>query len=230
MLGKSSTFSSSSTTPPSVRTPPPVKVPVSKVVAKPPTPVFKCKKCQENFKTNAQLGGHKCWAECEKCSKTFTTKFKSEKHRLDEHTFKCNKCRHMTDSKENLGAHMDAEHSHFCDKCGSVFDSKPLLANHVVKEHSFKCGYCTKLLDSEEAVQVPPSISNLVKLRTYCITKYRDIYDLCSFISRFTKRQTTPPATCVKTNSHGWKTHTLVTSQRTGTWYILISWTLIEIT
>jgi len=155
MLGKSSTFSSSSsTTPPSVRTPPPVKVPASKVVAKPPTPVFKCKKCQENFKTSAQLGGHKCWAECEKCSKTFTTKFKSEKHRLDEHTFKCNKCRHMTDSKENLGAHMDAEHSHFCDKCGSVFDSKPLLANHVVKEHSFKCGYCTKLLDSEEAVQV----------------------------------------------------------------------------
>ena len=60
------------------------------------------------------------------------------------------------------------------------------------------------------------------------------IYDLCSFISRFTKRLTTPPATCVKTNSHGWKTHTLVTSQRTGTWYILISnlwymWTLIKL-
>merc|ERR1719357_588943 len=120
MLGKSSTFSSS-TTPPSLRTPP-VKVPASKVVSKPPTPVFKCKRCQENFTTNAQLGGHKCWVECEKCSKTFTTKFKSEKHRLDEHTFKCNKCRHIADSKENLGAHMDAEHR--------------------LDEHTFKCNKC----------------------------------------------------------------------------------------
>ena len=48
------------------------------------------------------------------------------------------------------------------------------------------------------------------------------IYDLCSFISRFTKRLTTPPATCVKTNSHGWKTHTLAISQRTGTYFEFI--------
>ena len=121
---------------------------------RPPTPVFKCKKCHENYKTNSQLEGHKCWAECNKCSKTFTTKLKSEKHKVEEHTFRCGKCRNVSDSKENLGAHMDMEHSHFCDKCGSVFDSKVLLASHVAKEHSYKCGYCTQLLDSEEAVLV----------------------------------------------------------------------------
>ena len=125
-----------------------------KQAPKPPTPVFKCKKCHESFKTNSQLEGHKCWAECEKCAKTFTTKVKSEKHKVEEHTFRCNKCRHVLDSKEALGAHMDTEHSHFCDKCGAVFDNKVLLASHVAKEHSFKCGYCIKLLDSEEAVLV----------------------------------------------------------------------------
>ena len=79
---------------------------------------------------------------------------KSEKHKVEEHTFRCSKCRQVLDSRENLGAHMDTEHSHFCDKCGSVFDNKVLLASHVTKEHSYKCGYCTKLLDSEEAVLV----------------------------------------------------------------------------
>jgi transcription elongation factor Elf1 len=146
---KPNSFSSS--TAPAVRTPTPVK---PKQAPKPPTPVFKCKKCHESFKTNSQLEGHKCWAECDKCAKTFTTKVKSEKHKVEEHTFRCNKCRHVLDSKENLGVHMDTEHSHFCDKCGTVFDNKVLLASHVTKEHSFKCPYCIKLLDSEEAVLV----------------------------------------------------------------------------
>ena len=146
---KSNSFATS--IPPAVKTPTPVK---PKQAPKPPTPVFKCKKCHEIFKTNSQLEGHKCWAECEKCAKTFTTKVKSEKHKVEEHTFRCNKCRNVLDSKEALGAHMDTEHSHFCDKCGAVFDNKVLLASHVAKEHSFKCGYCIKLLDSEEAVLV----------------------------------------------------------------------------
>ena len=188
-----------------MKTPTPVK---PKQAPKPPTPVFKCKKCHESFKTNSQLEGHKCWAECDKCSKTFTTKLKSEKHKLEEHTFRCSKCRQVLDSKENLGAHMDTEHSHFCDKCGSVFDNKVLLASHVAKEHSYKCGYCTKLLDSEEAVLVCSH-----KFILFCANVIQSV--------RSTKKMSMPIVRCARMNSHGWRSHMLATSPRTGLQKIL---------
>ena len=109
---------------------------------------------------------------------------KSEKHKVEEHTFRCSKCRQVLDSRENLGAHMDTEHSHFCDKCGSVFDNKVLLASHVTKEHSYKCGYCTKLLDSEEAVLVCNNKFTLVCGNVFN-TKFRLLDRKFEFVETF---------------------------------------------
>ena len=98
---------------------------------------------------------------------------------------------------------MDTEHSHFCDKCGSVFDNKVLLASHVAKEHSYKCGYCTKLLDSEEAVLVCSH-----KVIVFCANVIQSV--------RSTKKMSMPIVRCARMNSHGWRSHILATSPRTG--------------
>lgn len=135
------------TKPPGPAKPSPKK---TKTPAKPPPPQFKCTKCKESFKSDQSMREHKCWAVCDKCSLTFTSKAQCEKHRRDVHTFRCTKCSFTAETSKDVASHHDEEHSHFCDKCGNVFDTKIQLGNHNVKEHSYRCEYCNKLFDSTE--------------------------------------------------------------------------------
>ncbi|XP_065370532.1 transcription factor grauzone-like isoform X3 [Calliphora vicina] len=120
---------------------------------------FKCKTCDKVCRDSTQLEGHeqshlpnpppskyKKTFQCEKCSKTFSSKASFEHHMVAKHVpreefkFECPECKKKCPTETKLKDHMrsvhDPQRTVICDKCGKTFKSTYSLKKHHELEHS----------------------------------------------------------------------------------------------
>ncbi|XP_065370531.1 transcription factor grauzone-like isoform X2 [Calliphora vicina] len=119
---------------------------------------FKCKTCDKVCRDSTQLEGHeqshlpnpppskyKKTFQCEKCSKTFSSKASFEHHMVAKHVpreefkFECPECKKKWPSKAKLRKHMychDTNRQKICDQCGKTFACNSSMRKHVDAEHS----------------------------------------------------------------------------------------------
>uniref|UniRef100_A0A1I8MUY0 C2H2-type domain-containing protein n=1 Tax=Musca domestica TaxID=7370 RepID=A0A1I8MUY0_MUSDO len=122
---------------------------------------FKCKTCNKICRDSTQLEAHeqthlpnppeskyKKTFQCEKCSKTFSSKASFEHHMVAKHVpreefkFECPECKKKCPTDRKLKDHMksvhDPQRSVICDKCGKTLKSGYSLKKHHELEHSDK--------------------------------------------------------------------------------------------
>ncbi|XP_013102882.2 zinc finger protein 37 isoform X2 [Stomoxys calcitrans] len=120
---------------------------------------FKCKTCDKICRDSTQLESHeqthlpnppeakyKKTFQCEKCSKTFSSKASFEHHMVAKHVpreefkFECPECKKKCPTERKLKDHMktvhDPQRSVICDKCGKTLKSGYSLKKHHEIEHS----------------------------------------------------------------------------------------------
>ncbi|XP_005189135.1 zinc finger protein 37 isoform X3 [Musca domestica] len=119
---------------------------------------FKCKTCNKICRDSTQLEAHeqthlpnppeskyKKTFQCEKCSKTFSSKASFEHHMVAKHVpreefkFECPECKKKWPSKAKLQKHMtshDISKQKICDQCGKTFRCNTSMRKHVEAEHS----------------------------------------------------------------------------------------------
>ncbi|XP_073812558.1 uncharacterized protein isoform X3 [Musca autumnalis] len=135
---------------------------------------FKCKTCNKICRDSTQLEAHeqthlpnppeakyKKTFQCEKCSKTFSSKASFEHHMVAKHVpreefkFECPECKKKFSCENSLTEHQNNEHSStlqdfVCDICGKSLPKLIALNVHKRKVHNPKkpaqCKYCGKWL------------------------------------------------------------------------------------
>ncbi|XP_073812579.1 uncharacterized protein isoform X22 [Musca autumnalis] len=130
---------------------------------------FKCKTCNKICRDSTQLEAHeqthlpnppeakyKKTFQCEKCSKTFSSKASFEHHMVAKHVpreefkFECPECKKKFPSRGALTKHhnLHSTKEFICETCGKVTNNMAVLRRHVKKVHSPKipaqCQYCAK--------------------------------------------------------------------------------------
>ncbi|XP_073812577.1 uncharacterized protein isoform X21 [Musca autumnalis] len=131
---------------------------------------FKCKTCNKICRDSTQLEAHeqthlpnppeakyKKTFQCEKCSKTFSSKASFEHHMVAKHVpreefkFECPECKKKFPSRMSLLIHLKEHKSgeSICEICGHVAVSHPKLKRHVYRVHTMpkvptQCKYCLK--------------------------------------------------------------------------------------
>ncbi|XP_023292625.1 transcription factor grauzone-like isoform X5 [Lucilia cuprina] len=146
---------------------------------------FKCKTCDKVCRDSTQLESHeqthlpnppaskyKKTFQCEKCSKTFSSKASFEHHMVAKHVpreefkFECPECKKKFPTAKNLSLHENNSHNPqnivICDKCGKTFRDKCRLKLHHRHDHlnepkpekiPQKCPFCNKWYSSKSSVQ-----------------------------------------------------------------------------
>ncbi|XP_073812583.1 uncharacterized protein isoform X26 [Musca autumnalis] len=131
---------------------------------------FKCKTCNKICRDSTQLEAHeqthlpnppeakyKKTFQCEKCSKTFSSKASFEHHMVAKHVpreefkFECPECKKKLPSRKSLLIHLREHNSSesICEICGHVAVSQPKLKRHIYRVHTShkvptQCEYCLK--------------------------------------------------------------------------------------
>ncbi|XP_073812585.1 uncharacterized protein isoform X28 [Musca autumnalis] len=119
---------------------------------------FKCKTCNKICRDSTQLEAHeqthlpnppeakyKKTFQCEKCSKTFSSKASFEHHMVAKHVpreefkFECPECKKKFPIRRKLDSHMLTHNEVFnfiCDICGNKYKTKYSLKKHYQKYHT----------------------------------------------------------------------------------------------
>ncbi|XP_059226433.1 zinc finger protein 37 isoform X29 [Stomoxys calcitrans] len=140
---------------------------------------FKCKTCDKICRDSTQLESHeqthlpnppeakyKKTFQCEKCSKTFSSKASFEHHMVAKHVpreefkFECPECKKKYPTKKNLKHHKRNMHTpekyYVCDKCGKQFSNSTRLNYHGRHDHPEsgpqQCSFCLKWYSSTSAL------------------------------------------------------------------------------
>ncbi|XP_068223122.1 uncharacterized protein [Palaemon carinicauda] len=137
---------------------------------------FSCRLCTASYSRYAKLQRHMLSHgqetpknfECEKCSKSFTTKYYLNSH-LSSHSekkFKCDTCGFLCSNLYNLDVH---KKSHLSDKpfkckiCEKTFLRKDFLKNHIDNIHENKkltCEICGKLFSRKDVLKRHIAVHN----------------------------------------------------------------------
>ncbi|XP_058976053.1 zinc finger and BTB domain-containing protein 17 isoform X18 [Musca domestica] len=141
---------------------------------------FKCKTCNKICRDSTQLEAHeqthlpnppeskyKKTFQCEKCSKTFSSKASFEHHMVAKHVpreefkFECPECKKKYPTSKRLSSHLNVhnpENHAICDQCGKTFQNKHRLKYHIRFDHfnemrpkkiPEQCSYCDKWYSSK---------------------------------------------------------------------------------
>ncbi|XP_013102886.2 zinc finger protein 62 homolog isoform X6 [Stomoxys calcitrans] len=144
---------------------------------------FKCKTCDKICRDSTQLESHeqthlpnppeakyKKTFQCEKCSKTFSSKASFEHHMVAKHVpreefkFECPECKKKFPTSERLNRHLklhNPEKLFVCDQCGKTFPDLSRLKLHNRHEHfnepkpervPQQCVYCGKWYSSASSI------------------------------------------------------------------------------
>ncbi|XP_075166565.1 uncharacterized protein LOC142238735 isoform X7 [Haematobia irritans] len=131
---------------------------------------FKCKTCDKICRDSTQLESHeqthlpnppeakyKKTFQCEKCSKTFSSKASFEHHMVAKHVpreefkFECPECKKKYACEQYLARHLKYHYpskEFICEICGAVKPTLDTLKKHEKKVHAPKvatqCKYCGK--------------------------------------------------------------------------------------
>ncbi|XP_073812565.1 uncharacterized protein isoform X10 [Musca autumnalis] len=140
---------------------------------------FKCKTCNKICRDSTQLEAHeqthlpnppeakyKKTFQCEKCSKTFSSKASFEHHMVAKHVpreefkFECPECKKKFSCEAYLLRHMEYHNPNkefICDICGKALPTHDTLKKHNNKVHTPKipeqCQYCGKWYSSRWTAQ-----------------------------------------------------------------------------
>ncbi|KAM7345325.1 uncharacterized protein ACRADG_011675 isoform 4-T4 [Cochliomyia hominivorax] len=167
---------------------------------------FKCKTCDKVCRDSTQLEIHeqshlpnpppskyKKTFQCEKCSKTFSSKASFEHHMVAKHVpreefkFECPECKKKYPSHRRL---MEHRHHHnpakayMCDQCGKVVYTLNTLSKHKIAVHGVKspktpmqCKYCKNWYTGKANLQ-----HHIRNLHTDNEDN-RNVCEICGFVS-----------------------------------------------
>jgi len=114
---------------------------------------FKCKMCEDSFKTRGARSKHieifhnDKKHMCETCSKVCETKHALTAHIKRAHTdgpafkFPCSQCKKGAQTEKGLETHMDNNHKgkqHLCAFCDAAFNNRLLRSHHERSMHGKK--------------------------------------------------------------------------------------------
>ncbi|XP_059226432.1 zinc finger protein 23 isoform X28 [Stomoxys calcitrans] len=164
---------------------------------------FKCKTCDKICRDSTQLESHeqthlpnppeakyKKTFQCEKCSKTFSSKASFEHHMVAKHVpreefkFECPECKKKFPCDVYLSNHVKKKHSTSigfnCDQCGFVARTLNGLERHMRKVHMPKdpeqCNYCGNLYSSRATLQ-----KHILNMHVLADKEHR--CEICGFVS-----------------------------------------------
>ncbi|XP_073812576.1 uncharacterized protein isoform X20 [Musca autumnalis] len=166
---------------------------------------FKCKTCNKICRDSTQLEAHeqthlpnppeakyKKTFQCEKCSKTFSSKASFEHHMVAKHVpreefkFECPECKKKYPSKKRLNSHLQYHNPMYevvCDICGKVLRTSNSLSKHKKAVHFKKpktgpeqCSYCHKWYTTRSNLQ-------LHVLNKHIHTDREHRCEICGFVS-----------------------------------------------
>ncbi|XP_059226428.1 myoneurin isoform X11 [Stomoxys calcitrans] len=171
---------------------------------------FKCKTCDKICRDSTQLESHeqthlpnppeakyKKTFQCEKCSKTFSSKASFEHHMVAKHVpreefkFECPECKKKFSCEAYLTRHLQYHNpiqEFICDTCGKVAHSLDSLKKHKIKVHTPKvpeqCQYCGKWYSSQWSMR-----KHLINM--HVLADQEHVCEICGFVSstRTAKRQ-----------------------------------------
>ncbi|XP_073812564.1 uncharacterized protein isoform X9 [Musca autumnalis] len=166
---------------------------------------FKCKTCNKICRDSTQLEAHeqthlpnppeakyKKTFQCEKCSKTFSSKASFEHHMVAKHVpreefkFECPECKKKYPSKKRLARHLeyhDPAKEVMCDICGKVLRTRNSLSKHKRAVHYKKpktgpvqCSYCDKWYSTRSTLQF-----HVLNMHIHVDREHR--CEICGFVS-----------------------------------------------
>ncbi|XP_073812569.1 uncharacterized protein isoform X13 [Musca autumnalis] len=165
---------------------------------------FKCKTCNKICRDSTQLEAHeqthlpnppeakyKKTFQCEKCSKTFSSKASFEHHMVAKHVpreefkFECPECKKKFATKILLHSHIryhSPSNIVVCDICGKTMRSADTLKKHKNAIHIKKpkvpaqCNYCGKWYSTRGTLQ-----THVLNMHIYTDTEHR--CEICGFVS-----------------------------------------------
>ncbi|XP_013102889.1 zinc finger protein 37 isoform X7 [Stomoxys calcitrans] len=162
---------------------------------------FKCKTCDKICRDSTQLESHeqthlpnppeakyKKTFQCEKCSKTFSSKASFEHHMVAKHVpreefkFECPECKKKFSCEKLLSKHQKSHPSkeYICETCGKVTPTLAVLKRHMKKVHAPKvaaqCSYCGKWYVTRSLM-----LRHVLNMHTTADSEHR--CDICGFVS-----------------------------------------------
>ncbi|XP_058976049.1 zinc finger protein 37 isoform X14 [Musca domestica] len=165
---------------------------------------FKCKTCNKICRDSTQLEAHeqthlpnppeskyKKTFQCEKCSKTFSSKASFEHHMVAKHVpreefkFECPECKKKFTTKIRLHSHIryhSPSNLVVCDICGKTMRSQDTLKKHKNAIHIKKpkvpeqCTYCGKWYSTRGTLQ-----THVLNMHIYASQEHR--CEICGFVS-----------------------------------------------
>ncbi|XP_075166564.1 uncharacterized protein LOC142238735 isoform X6 [Haematobia irritans] len=162
---------------------------------------FKCKTCDKICRDSTQLESHeqthlpnppeakyKKTFQCEKCSKTFSSKASFEHHMVAKHVpreefkFECPECKKKFSCEKLLINHQKFHPSkeYICESCGKVTPTLAVLKRHMKKVHAPKipaqCTYCGKWYVTRSLM-----LRHVLNMHTTADSEHR--CDICGFVS-----------------------------------------------
>ncbi|XP_023292624.2 transcription factor grauzone-like isoform X4 [Lucilia cuprina] len=167
---------------------------------------FKCKTCDKVCRDSTQLESHeqthlpnppaskyKKTFQCEKCSKTFSSKASFEHHMVAKHVpreefkFECPECKKKYPSKRRLNEHRhhhNPAQAYVCDQCGKTVYTLNTLHKHKKVVHGVKppkiqlqCEFCKRFYTGKQNLQ--HHIRNMHNTNE----DKRNVCELCGFVS-----------------------------------------------
>lgn len=115
---------------------------------------------------------------CDKCSKTFKTKEKAERHKLDVHPvdlLQCDLCGVTLKSRKALKLHVSRHENFVCSSCGKSFTDEAELESHK-KIHKFPCVECGKVFTRSNDVKRHCRLKHNTEVGTnYCVLCKKNI-------------------------------------------------------
>ncbi|XP_058976052.1 oocyte zinc finger protein XlCOF7.1 isoform X17 [Musca domestica] len=164
---------------------------------------FKCKTCNKICRDSTQLEAHeqthlpnppeskyKKTFQCEKCSKTFSSKASFEHHMVAKHVpreefkFECPECKKKYPCDKYLNNHLKAKHSkaqvYNCSECGLIQRTPNALQRHKRKMHQprdpVQCNYCGNLYSTRASLQ-----RHMLNMHVLIDVEHR--CEICGFVS-----------------------------------------------
>ncbi|XP_073812572.1 uncharacterized protein isoform X16 [Musca autumnalis] len=163
---------------------------------------FKCKTCNKICRDSTQLEAHeqthlpnppeakyKKTFQCEKCSKTFSSKASFEHHMVAKHVpreefkFECPECKKKYACEAYLSRHLKyhfPDKEFICEICGAVKPTLDTLKKHEKKVHAPKvaaqCKYCQKWYATRSHM-----LRHVLNMHTTADNEHR--CEICGFVS-----------------------------------------------
>ncbi|XP_075166579.1 uncharacterized protein LOC142238735 isoform X21 [Haematobia irritans] len=165
---------------------------------------FKCKTCDKICRDSTQLESHeqthlpnppeakyKKTFQCEKCSKTFSSKASFEHHMVAKHVpreefkFECPECKKKFPCEVYLSNHRKKNHNNTskgfnCEQCGIIARTLNALERHKRKVHTPKdpeqCNYCGNLYSTRATLQ-----KHILNMHVLANKEHR--CEICGFVS-----------------------------------------------